>query len=81
MNQKASYLLLVATLFSIATMAMIISKSNRWGAVSVHVVTGFVHLIIYSLLSYWFFQIGKFDKIILLPIGVSSEVDVMKFEN
>lgn len=79
MNQKAAFLLLVATGFSVATMAMVISKSSRWGIVSVHIVTGFVHLIVYCLLTYWFFKMGKFDKILILPIGGSSQSDLMKF--
>lgn len=79
MNQKAAFLLLVATCFSITVMAMVISKSNRLGVVSVHFVTGFIHLIIYSLLTYWFFKMSKFDKILILPIGVSSQADLMKF--
>ena len=81
MNQKSSYILLIATAFSMAAMFMVIFKSNRWAMVVVHVVTGIIHLIVYSLLTYWFMQMGKFDKIVVVPVSLASHTDLLKFED
>ena len=63
MNQSKAYLLMIPSVLSAICLLLVILKIDRIVLIVVHVFNCILHIVINSLLTHWFFMMGKFDKI------------------
>lgn len=63
MNQHKSYLLILPSFLSAISVLLVVLKVNRIAVVVVFLFNCILHIVINSILTHWFFLMGKFDKI------------------
>ena len=84
MNQNKAFLLMIPSVLSSILIILIVVNAHRTSLIVIHVITCFVYIIINSILTHWFFMMGKFDKIqhkitediIHLPV-VQTQTDLL----